>query len=42
MLIGSVLNKPIALYLVSSTDMARLSQFGGVTPFDWQNSHSSL
>ena len=42
MLIGSVLGKLIMLYFVSSTDIARLSQFGGAMPFDLQNSHISL
>nr|DAJ34211.1 MAG TPA: hypothetical protein [Caudoviricetes sp.] len=30
------------MYFVSSTDMARLSQIGGVMLFDLQNSHISL
>ena len=40
--IGSDADKPIALYFVSNTDIARLSQFGGVMPFDLQKSHISL
>lgn len=40
--IGSDAGNPIALYFVSSTDIARLSQFGGVMPFDLQKSHISL
>ena len=42
MLIGSVLGTSIAVYFVSNTDIARLSQFGGVMPFDLQKSHISL
>ncbi len=42
MLIGSVLDKPIALYFVSSTDIARLSHLGAVMPFTLQKSHISL
>lgn len=34
--------KPTALYFVSSTDIARLSQLGMATPFALQNSHISL
>ena len=35
-------DKFIELYFVSNTDIARLSQFGGVVLFDLQNSHISL
>ena len=32
----------MALYFVSNTDIARLSQFGGVMPFDLQKSHQNF